>query len=106
MHTSRFVSKYVKLHKATADSVFSVYFFRTPTYSSTVFVEMVVVVFVVSFCSTHVAVVLIVRHALQLVIAIIAHRTTRPIKMFRFIIPSLDNSLNPSFVHSLIFKFV
>ena len=63
----------------------------TPWYSSTVLVEMVVVVLVESVCSTQVAVVEIVRQALQLVVAIanalsiniIAHIN----KHFFFIIP-------------------
>jgi len=42
-------------------------YFLTPVYSSTVFVEMVVVVFEVSFCCTYVAEVEMVRQALQLV---------------------------------------
>ncbi len=43
------------------------YFFFTPWYSSTVFVVMVVVTWDVSLACIYVAVVLIVRHALQLV---------------------------------------
>ena len=49
------------------DILFGFQFFLTPWYSSTVLVEMVVVVLVLSESWVQVAVVLIVRHALQLV---------------------------------------
>ena len=56
--------------------------FLTPVYSSTVFVEIVVVTFAVSFTCVYVAVELIVRHALQLVKAMTHTPIRSIIKIF------------------------